>query len=73
MPASDGVRSRLRRLHGRHAAATFSHSCRPPRDLGMTWSIESATSPQYWQVCPSRANTARRDRAVRRWYGTFTT
>ena len=30
MPASSGVRSRLVRLHGRHAAATFSHVCGPP-------------------------------------------
>ena len=72
MPASSGVRSRLRRLHGRHAAATFSHSCWPPRERGMMWSIESACSPQYWQRWSSRANTARRDSAVRRWYGTLT-
>ena len=30
IPASSGVRSRLVRLHGRHAAATFSHVCGPP-------------------------------------------
>ena len=48
--ASSGVRSRLRRLHGRHAAATFSHTCWPPRLRGMTWSIESAWPPQYWHV-----------------------
>ena len=58
--ASSGVRSRLRRLHGRHAAATFSHMCSPPRPRGSTWSIESACPPQYWQRCSSRANTARR-------------
>ena len=39
IPASSGVRSRLCRLHGRHAAATFSQECSPPRDRGMTWSI----------------------------------
>ena len=49
IPASSGVRSRLGRLHGRHAAATFSHTCSPPRDRGITWSIESAGAPQYWQ------------------------
>ena len=32
----------LGRLHGRHAAATFSHTCSPPRERGITWSIESA-------------------------------
>jgi len=49
IPASSGVRSRLPRLHGRQAAATFSQLCGPPFDLGTTWSIESARSPQYWQ------------------------
>ena len=49
MPASSGVRSRLARLHGRQAAATFSQMCSPPRERGMTWSIESAVRPQYWQ------------------------
>src|SRR5262249_52587589 len=72
MPASSGVRSRLRRLHGRHAAATFSHTCSPPRLRGSTWSIESACAPQYWHWWLSRAKTARRDIVVRRWYGTFT-
>ena len=73
MPASSGVRSRFGRLHGRQAAATFSHPCWPPPERGITWSIESAWPPQYWQRWSSRANTARRDIAVRRWYGTFTT
>ena len=72
MPASSGVRSRLRRLHGRQAAATFSHTCWPPRLRGSTWSIESACPPQYWHWWASRAKTARRDSVVRRWYGTFT-
>ena len=40
---------------------------------GITWSMESAWPPQYWQQWLSRAKTARRDSAVRRWYGTFTT
>jgi hypothetical protein len=47
MFASSGVRSRLRKLHGRHAATTFVHSCCPPRLRGMTWSIESARPLQY--------------------------
>ncbi len=34
IPASSGVRSRLVRLHGRQAAATFSHVCGPPFDRG---------------------------------------
>ena len=34
IPASSGVRSRLARLHGRQAAATFSHTCSPPREPG---------------------------------------
>lgn len=37
------------------------------------WSSESACPPQYWQRASSRANSARRDIAVRRAYGTFTT
>ena len=72
MPASSGERSRLRRLHGRHAATTLSHTCSPPRLRGTTWSIESACSPQYWHRWLSRAKTARRLSAVRRWYGTLT-
>ena len=49
IPASSGVRSRLARLQGRQAAATFSHTCSPPRERGRTWSIDSALRPQYWQ------------------------
>ena len=36
IPASSGVRSRFVRLHGRHAAATFSHVCGPPFERGTT-------------------------------------
>ena len=72
IPASSGVRSRLPRLHGRHAAATFSQLCGPPFERGTTWSIESARSPQYWQRKSSRAKIARRDSAARRTYGTLT-
>jgi hypothetical protein len=36
IPASSGVRSRLARLHGLHAATRFSQLCEPPRDRGMT-------------------------------------
>ena len=72
MPASSGVRSRLRRLHGRHAAATFSHTCSPPRLRGTTWSIESAWPPQYWHRWPSGRTRRAATSAVRRWYGTLT-
>jgi hypothetical protein len=47
IPASSGVRSRFRKLHGRHAAVTFSQTFMPPRERGITWSMESATPPQY--------------------------
>jgi hypothetical protein len=36
MFASSGVRSRLRKLQGRHAATTLVHSCSPPRLRGIT-------------------------------------
>ena len=36
IPASSGVRSRLERLHGLQAAATFSQVCCPPRERGKT-------------------------------------
>src|SRR5581483_2319036 len=65
-------RSRLRTLHGRQAATTFSHVCVPPRDRGTTWSIESALLPQYWHMPASRAMTARRLTATRRRNGTLT-
>ena len=47
-PGLVGGAVRLARLHGRQDAATFSHTC-SPRDRGMTWSIDSALRPQYWQ------------------------
>src|SRR5688572_690727 len=72
MPASWTDRSSLRLLHGRQAATTFSHTWRPPRLRGMTWSMFSAVAPQYWQRLSSRAKTARRLRAARVRYGTFT-
>lgn len=59
-------------LHARHEATTFSHVCSPPRDRGMTWSMFSAFAPQYWQRCPSRTKTARRESGARARYGTRT-
>ena len=41
-------RSRFCELHRRHAATTLSHSCLPPRLRGTTWSMLSASAPQYW-------------------------
>lgn len=35
IPASAGVRSPLRWLHGPHAATVFFHVFRPPRDRGV--------------------------------------
>src|SRR5262245_7730745 len=66
------MRSRLRTLHGRHAATTFSHAWSPPRLRGTTWSMLSAGPPQYWQRWSSRANTERRLSGVFQRYGTRT-
>ena len=52
----------------------FSHVEAPPLERGMTWStVRFARAPQYWQVQPSRAKTARRV-ILRRWVsrGTLT-
>ena len=66
--------SPLRRLHGAHEATMFSQFELPPLERGMTWStVRFEREPQYWQVQPSRAKTARRvilRRCVSR--GTFT-
>src|SRR5258707_11349460 len=57
----------LERLHCVHAATRLSSVLPPPLLSGMRWSQCSATSwaPQYWQVLPSRAKTAARNR--RHW------
>src|SRR5215217_8717206 len=49
-PASWRRRSSFWLLQRRQAATTFSHTWRPPRERGTTWSTFSARSPQYWQV-----------------------
>ena len=46
IPASAGVRSPLRPLHGWHAATRLHHVSPPPRDRGSTWSMVSARAPQ---------------------------
>ena len=46
IPASAGVRSALRWLHGEHAATVFCHDHAPPRLAGSTWSTVVARSPQ---------------------------
>ena len=61
MPAFSGRLSPLRRLHGAHEATMFSQFELPPLDRGITWStVRFEREPQYWQVQPSRAKTARR-------------
>src|SRR5690349_7204905 len=48
IPASSGVRSPLRALHGSQAATALAHDVAPPRDRGRTWSIVVAVNlPQY--------------------------
>ena len=71
-PIAASVRSPLRPLQRRQAATTLSHSWRPPRDRGTTWSTVSAAPPQYAQRWASRRSTARRVTDVRRRYGTRT-
>src|SRR3954447_4772038 len=71
-PTSESSRSSLRELHDRHDATTLSQAWGPPRERGTTWSMFSAARLQYWQRCPSRANTARRDSGTRLRYGTRT-
>jgi hypothetical protein len=44
--ASEGVRSPLRLLQRSQAATVFSHSFRPPRERGSTWSMVEAAAPQ---------------------------
>ena len=61
MPIFCGSESPLRRLHGAQEATMLSHVEVPPFERGMTWStVRFAREPQYWQVQPSRAKTARR-------------
>src|SRR6478609_8340963 len=61
IPAWRGSRSLLRRLHGAHDATMFSQLDVPPFERGITWStVRLERDPQYWQVQPSLANTARR-------------
>ena len=62
-------RSSLRELQGRHDATTLSQVWGPPRERGTTWSMFSAGRLQYWQRCPSRAKTARRESGTRLRYG----
>ena len=53
MPTSSGGLFPFRRLHARQALTTFSHTVRPPRDLGTTWSMVMRSPPlrpQYMQV-----------------------
>src|SRR5262245_4691660 len=69
---SDSIRSSLEELQRLQQATTFSQTCWPPRERGTTWSMLSALVPQYWQRCPSRMNTARRDSGARARYGTRT-
>src|SRR5436190_7510862 len=71
-PASARRRSSFRALHARHEATTFSQLWVPPRERGTTWSRSAAARLQYWQRCPSRANTARRESGTRVRYGTRT-
>ena len=65
-------RSRLRMLHGRQAATTFSHTCSPPRLRGMTWSMRVGVPAAVLAACSSRANTARAAERCARWNGTLT-
>src|SRR4051812_49934747 len=61
IPAFSGRLSPLRRLHGAQDATMFSQLELPPFERGMTWStVRFEREPQYWQVQPSRAKTARR-------------
>src|SRR5574341_1666115 len=56
-PTSSGRLLAFFRLHPRQALTTFSQTVRPPRDLGITWSMVMRSPPlrpQYWQVYPSR-------------------
>src|SRR3972149_1050284 len=56
-PTSSGRLLAFLKLHVRQALTTFSHTARPPRDLGTTWSMVMRSPPlrpQYWQVYPSR-------------------
>jgi len=46
MPASAGVRSPFRWLHGPHAATVFFHVFRPPRERGRMWSTVVALAVQ---------------------------
>ena len=51
----------MRRLHGAQEATMLSQVEDPPLERGMTWStVRLERDPQYWQVQPSRAKTARR-------------
>src|SRR3712207_9195103 len=68
-PSSASDRSALVWLHRRQAATTLSQVCVPPLLRGTTWSMLVAEPPQYTHVCPSRVNTARRDRSEERRVG----
>ena len=57
MPANSSGLFPFFRLQARQALTTFSHTVRPPRDLGITWSMVMRSPPfrpQYWQVWASR-------------------
>lgn len=69
---SDNSRFAFVVLHLRQHATTFVQICSPPRDLGTTWSIDSAFEPQYWHRPWSLANIALRFNGAVRWYGTRT-
>src|SRR6478609_11202603 len=71
-PISCRSRSALRWLQRTHAATTFVHSCRPPRERGCTWSTVSAPPPQYAHRWLSRCSTVRRVGGTGRRTGTCT-
>lgn len=76
IPASSGVRFAFLRLQGLQADTILFQECPPPRDRGITWSMEAFLGfrwqPQYWQQFPSRRYTFRLEGDLERTKGTRT-